>query len=163
MLLALRAIHLGDVGRAGAALEGTIDIQKLAQTFPGIGIRMSDEFGVQLVWDDGKPPIEDPPSPRVPEEVDLVTVLGRYPIPDLVKDQVDEIKMRCAPTFAAYEARWREWLALPTEEKAVQEFHDRIIRECMVANAESTETGAATTEEASEVALHRGPAPTEKI
>lgn len=163
MLLALRAIHLGDVGRAGTALEGTIDLQKLAQTFPGIHIKMSDELGVQLVWDDGKPPIEDPDPPAVPDEVSLVAVLERYPIPDQLKDQVDEIRTRCGPIVAAYELKWKAWLELPTKEKAVQEFHDRIIRECMRANTESTETGEAKTEEAIQVALWKGPVPAQEV
>jgi hypothetical protein len=54
-------------------------------------------------------------------------------------------------------------LELPTKEKTVQEFHDRIIRECMRANTESTETGATQTEEAAQVALWKGSVPAQEV
>mgnify|MGYP003480686986 CR=1 FL=1 len=89
--------------------------------------------------------------------------IERYPIPEQVKEQVEEMQRRAAPLKAEYDAAWEAWMVLPTEEKAIQEFHDKIIRECMSANTEPTETGTTSSQETSEVALQSGHAPTEKI
>jgi hypothetical protein len=151
------------MGRAGTALEGTIDLQKLAQTFPGVLIKMSDEAGVQLVWDDGKPDIKDVDPPEVPALVEMMHRIERYPIPEQVKEQVEEMQRRAAPLKAEYDAAWEAWMALPTEEKATQEFHDRIIRECMRANTEPTETRATKTEEEIQVALWKGPVSAQEV
>ena len=143
--------------------DGIIDLQKLANTFPGIHLRIRERFGVHLAWDDGKPQIDDPDPPETPALVEMMHRIERYPIPEQVKEQVEEMQRRAASLKAEYDAAWEAWMALPTEEKMIQEFHDRIIRECMRANTEPTETGTAPSQETPEVALQSGPAPTENI